>query len=125
MAGSMSWTVDTCGCVIELDASDGSFKSTLSACDLHAPLADTPEHLAAVLLHNRNRNQVTNDILADLGFGGHDIPPELELFYDGDIIVVKGLQAALERMGYPSQRQRQIEQKLNNKFPGRLRFDNG
>ncbi len=60
MTKTQLWCPDTCGCQIEEKFDDATgiitYFSTVSACEVHAPLADTPAHYDTVLAENRGKN---------------------------------------------------------------------
>jgi hypothetical protein len=56
LTGTTVWKPDTCDCVLEYWNVDESYKESIVACALHAPLFGTPEHLTEVLAHNKLNN---------------------------------------------------------------------
>lgn len=98
-----SWSPDTCGCTIEFYNDDGSFRSTVSACQKHSDVADTEKHLSDLLNHNRTKNHVLNDLVKTYGLNLEETP--IAVGYDptadknNDPIVVAGLKEAFQKKG--------------------------
>lgn len=115
-----TWHPDTCDCIIEYYNDDGSYKATVKACAKHSDEKDTPAHCDVVMSHNKKKNAVLNELIANHGL---DIQTDAVFVgYDrtatrlNDPVIISGLSVLKAKNGGKTKEEILLDIKAKVKF---------